>query len=184
MSEISPELAPPEAERPEVVALVAAQRAELRRRRRWIVACRLGSLGFALWYLELIIIQGLDAPFYISVNLFAILTALSSLVIFNYYDPPLLVRGLHAADEATRRASWAALTRLRGEILPPLLQDLGVAEPERSRLVAEIDADDLVRRTAPKLRGDPKRFGRIYLRVYAVVTLAYVVLVLTRAAGS
>src|SRR5690606_9968858 len=43
--------------------LIAAQRAELRRRRAWILACRLASLGFAAWYLELLLIEGRDAVF-------------------------------------------------------------------------------------------------------------------------
>ena len=166
-----------------VAERVAAQRAELRRRRRWILACRFASLSFAAWYLELIIVEGLDSPFYISVNLFALVTALSSVVVFNYYDPPLLVRDLHAPDGPQRRASWAALRELREEILQPLLQDLAIPEPERTRLVAEMDADELVRRTAHKLRGDRKKFGRIYLAVYLPVTLAYIALVLTHEAG-
>ena len=101
-----------------VAALIAAQRRELRDRRRWILACRFASLGFAAWYLERIIIQGLDSPFYISVNLFAILTGMSGFVAVNYFDPPLLVRHLHLGDERLRAAAWAALQPLRGEILP------------------------------------------------------------------
>lgn len=162
-----------------IAAMVAGQRRELRRRRRWILACRFGSLSFAAWYLHIIIIQGLDAAFYITVNLFAIVTGLSGFVASNYYDPPLLVRRLHDEDPATRRTAWLALQRLRQEILPTLLQDLQITEPERSRLVAEIDADELVRRTAPKLRGDRKKFGRIWLAVYVPIAIAFIVLVAT-----
>ena len=172
--------APPEvpATASAITALIAAQRTELRRRRAWILACRLASLGFAAWYLELLIIEGRDAAFYISINLFAIYTGLSSLVAVNYFDPPLLIRNLHAGPASLRAASMAALAPLRGEILPPLLHDLGVAPgPERDRLVETIDADELVRRTASKLRGDRRRFGRIYLGVYLVLAVGFIVLV-------
>jgi len=164
----------------EVARLIAAQRAELRRRRAWILACRLASLGFAAWYLEILILEGRDAVFYISINLFAIFTGLSGLVVFNYFDPPLLIRNLHAPDGPLRAASLAALEPLRGEILPPLLGDMGIAAgPERDALVASIDADELVRRTADKLRGDRRSFGRIYLVVYLALALGFIALVCT-----
>ena len=164
----------------EVARLIAAQRAELRRRRAWILACRFASLGFAAWYLELLILEGRDAPFYISINLFAIFTGLSGLVAFNYFDPPLLIRNLHLPYASLRAASLAALDPLRGEILPPLLHDLGVPPgPERDALVASIDADELVRRTAGKLRGDRRRFGRIYLAVYLLLAVGFIALVCT-----
>jgi len=166
----------------EVTRLIAAQRAELRRRRAWILACRLASVGFAVWYLELLILEGRDAPFYISINLFAAFTGLSSLVIFNYFDPPLLVRELHrrlhAADDPGLAAHLAALDATRAEILPPLLGDLGVpAGPEREALVASISAEELVRRATDKLRGDRRRFGRIYLAAYLVLALGFIALV-------
>lgn len=164
---------------PEVAALIAAQHAELRRRRAWIRATRSVSLGLAAWYLEMIILEGKDSPFYISVNLVAAFIGVSVLVVYNYYDPPLLIRNLHGPDGPLRRASAAALDPLRGELLPRLLQDLGVPEPERSRLVAEIDADDLVRRTASRMHGDRKRFGRIYLAVVLPLLLAFIVRVAT-----
>lgn len=161
-----------------ITALIAAQRTELRRRRAWILACRLASLGFAAWYLELLIIEGRDAAFYISINLFAIFTGLSSLVVFNYFDPPLLIRNLHAGVPSLRAASMAALDPLRAEILSPLLHDMGVPPgPERDALVASIDADELVRRTAGKLRGDRRRFGRIYLAVYLLLAVGFITLV-------
>jgi len=163
-----------------VTALIAQQRAELRHRRAWILACRFASLGFAAWYLELIIIEGHNDVFFISINLFAILTGLSSLIVFNYFDPPLLIRNLHVADASLRAASLAAIDPLRGEILPHLLHDLGVPPgPERDALVASIDADELVRRTAHQLRGDRRRFGRIYLGVYLVLALGFITLVCT-----
>ena len=168
----------------DVARLIRAQRAELRRRRAWILACRFASLGFAAWYLELLIVEGRDAPFYISINLFAVFTGLSSLVVFNYFDPPLLIRNLHQPDDALRSVSLAALDPLRSEILPPLLHDLGMpAGPEREHLVATIDAPELVRRTAGKLRGDRRRFGRIYLAVYLVLAVGFIVLVCTYEAG-
>jgi hypothetical protein len=174
------------AESPEVAALIpgliAAQRAELRRRRLWVVATRCVSLGLAAWYLEMLIIEGKDDPFYISVNLAALVVGVSMLVVFNYFDPPLLVRNLHGPDGPLRRASFAALGPLRGLLLPSLLQDLGVAEPERERLVAGIDADDLVRRTAARMQGDRRRFGRIYLAIVLPLLLGFIVLVATHEA--
>ncbi len=171
------------AETPTPAALVLAQRRELRTRRQWVLACRFASLGFAAWYLEMIIVEGKDSPFYILVNLFAVVTGVSGFVAFNYFDPPLLIRNLHAPDSPLRRASWAALHELRGELLPTMLQDLGITEPTRAELVEHIELADLVRRTAPTLRGDRKRFGRIYLAVYLPVAAAFIYLVATYRPG-
>jgi hypothetical protein len=173
----------PAALAPEVAALLVAQRRELRLQRRWVLACRFASLAFAAWYLEIIIIEGKDSAFYIFVNLWAVVTGLSGFIAFNYFDPPLLIRNLHGPDEALRQASWEALQPLRGELLPTMLQDLGIADPDRSRLVAEIDLEDLRRRTAPKLRGDRKRLGRIWLAIYLPCALAFIYLVATWEAG-
>ncbi len=167
---------------PEVAALVAAQRAELRRRRAWVLATRCTSLALAAWYLEMLIVEGKDAPFYISVNLAAITVGISVLVVFNYYDPPLLIRNLHGPDSPLRRASVAALDPLRGELLPRLLQDLGVGEPERGRLVASIDAEELTRRTTSRMQSDPRRFGRIYLAIFLPTLIAFIILVATHQA--
>jgi hypothetical protein len=164
----------------EVDALVAAQRRERARRRRWMLACRLGALGFAGWYLWLLIVAGRDDVFYISVSLFGIATGLSGFVVDAYYDPPLLVRNLHRPDDRLRRASWAALERLREELLIPLIRDLGVRADQYDAVVAGIDADDLARRTAPKLARDRRRFGRIYLAVYVPVALAFITFIATR----
>ena len=167
----------------DTAGLVRAQRRELRLRRRWILACRFASLGFAAWYLEIIIIEGKDSPFYIFVNLFAVLTGMSGFVASNYFDPPLLIRNIHAAQGPLRRASWAALQELRGELLPTLLQDLGVPASERARVAAEIDLEELRRRTAPRLRRDRRRLGRIWLAVYVPVALAFTSVVATYEAG-
>jgi hypothetical protein len=164
---------------PAVAALIAAQRRELVNRRRWTIAARLTSLSFATWYLVLLIGLGRDAPFYLLLSIFAVVTGLSGLVIANYFDPPLLLRNLHRPHTATA-ANWTALQALRRELLPPLVQDLGVPEgPERDALIADAGADELVRRTAAKMRGDRRRFGRIYLSVYLVVAAALVALVCT-----
>lgn len=160
---------------PAVAALLAAQRRELAQRRRWLWATRLTALAFAAWYLVIIIVLGRDSPYYLLVNVFAVLTGLSAIVVVNYFDPPLLVRNLHRPATATA-ANWRALQALRDELLVPVVQDLGVPEgPARDALLA--DADELVRRTAPKLRHDRRRFGRIYFCVYLVVAVAFIVCV-------
>lgn len=174
---------PPAADDPRVAEVIAAQRSELRRRRAWILATRCTSLALAAWYLEMIIREGKDAPFYITVNLVAIVVGVSVLVVFNYYDPPLVVRHLHGPDGPLRRASVVALESLRDQVLPPLLQDLGVPEPERGRLVASITADELVRRTATRMHGDRKKFGRIYLAILVPLLLGFIALVATYQAG-
>ncbi len=164
---------------PAVAALIAAQRRELVNRRRWMIAARLTSLSFATWYLVTLIGLGRDAPFYLLISIFAVVTGLSGLVIVNYFDPPLLLRNLHRPDTATA-ANWSALQALRRELLPPLVQDLGVPEgPERDALFADGGADVLVRQTASKMRGDRQRFGRIYLAVYLVLAAALIVAVCT-----
>lgn len=160
-------------------ALITAQRRELRARRRWIVATRTASLSFAAWYLVLIIALGRDDPFYLFVSVAAVITGLSGIVVVNYFDPPLLLRNLHDPRTATP-ANWQALAAVRAELLPPIVQDLGIPEgPERDRLIATADADELVRRTADKMRGDRRRFGRIYLGVYLVAALAFILRVCT-----
>lgn len=165
---------------PAVVRLVEAQRRELRQRRRWLLATRLGSLGFAAWYLTLVIVLGHDAPFYLLVSVFAVVTGLSALVVVDYFDPPLLLRNLHRADFPEAAANWRALQILRRDLLPPIVQDLGIPEgPERDALIADAGADELVRRTAPRLaRGDRRRFGRIYLAVYLALAVGLIALVL------
>jgi hypothetical protein len=169
---------------PSTQDLIDAQRRELVARRRWILAARITSLSFAAWYLVLLIALGNDDVFYVVVSLTAVITGLSSLVVFNYFDPPLLLRNLHHPGTATA-ANWQALQALRRELLPPIVQDLGVPEgPERDHLIADADADELVRRTAHKLRGDRRRFGRIYLRVYLVLALAVIVAVCTHEPGA
>jgi hypothetical protein len=163
---------------PEAARLLAAQRREFVVRRRWLLATRLTSLAFAAWYLTLLIGFGRDAPFYLLVSVFAVVTGLSGLVVVNYFDPPLLLRNLHRPDDDVRAASWRALQAIRHELLPPIVQDLGVPEgPERDALIHTADLDELVRRPAPKLRGDRRRFGRIWLIAYLVVAAGVITLV-------
>lgn len=170
---------PPADDDPAVRRLVEAQRRELVHRRLWLLATRLGSLGFAAWYLVLIIVLGLDAPFYLLVSVVAVITGLSAIVVVNYFDPPLLLRNLHRRDPPNRDVNWRALQVVRRELLPPIVQDLGIPEgPERDALIADADADELIRRTAPKMRGDRRRFGRIYLAVYLVLASAFITLVI------
>jgi len=164
---------------PAVAALIAAQRREFVTRRRWLLATRLASLSFATWYLALLIGFGRDAPFYLLVSVFAVITGLSALVVVNFFDPPLLLRNLHRPDTATE-ANWSALQALRRELLPPIVQDLGIPEgPERDALIADAGADELVRRTASRMRGDRRRFGRVYLAIYLVVAAAFITCVST-----
>lgn len=159
--------------------MIAAQRRELVVRRRWLLATRLASLGFAAWYLVLIIALGRDNPLYLLVNVFAVITGVSAFVVVNYFDPPLLLRNLHDPAAATA-ANWRALLALRGELLPPIVQDLGIPEgPERDALIHTAAAAELVRRTAAKMRGDRRKFGRIYLVVYLALALAFIALVTT-----
>lgn len=159
--------------------LIAAQRREFVHRRRWLLGTRLTGLSFAAWYLTLITVLGREAPFYQLLNVFAVITAVSAIVVVNYFDPPLLLRNLHDPAHPERAANWRAFTAMRATLLPTIVQDLGVPEgPERARLVHRADADELVQRTAGMMRRNHRRFGRIYLAVYLVVASAFIAAVI------
>lgn len=155
-------------------ALVAGFRREALHRRLFTLACRLGSVAFALVYLDLLIVYGRSDVFYVTLSLASIVTGLSGIVVALYYEVPGVVRALH--DPARADAAWAAIDRLRPELLPRLFADLGVAPDERAGLVASIDRDALVRLTAERARDRWRARGPIYLAAYLVLLAGYLVL--------
>lgn len=157
-----------------VHALVRGFRREALHRRLFVLAGRLGSLGFAAVYLYLLIVLGRSDVFYVTLSLASIVTGLSGFVVALYYEVPGVVRALH--DPARADAAWAAIDRLRPELLPRLLGDLGVPPDERPALVQTIDRDALVRLTAARAADRWRTIGPIYLAGYLVLLAGYLVL--------
>ena len=153
-------------------ALVAGYRREVRRRGLLLLACRLGALALVALYFFIGVGLGRTDLFYISINLAAVITGLSSFVVLSYYELPQVVRDLHSDDPALADASWAAIERLRGELLPRLGEALWI-RPER---LEGVDRPGLLALTAARARRSSRRWGRTYLRVYLLALAAFLTL--------
>lgn len=160
-----------------VDALVAGYRRELVN--RWLLTwgCRLGSLALAGLYIYLLMWLGRDDPFYITLSLVAIVHGLSGFVIAFYYEVPGVVRLLHDPDPALADDAWAAVERLRPELLPRLLVDLNLPPDERPALAQTLDRAGIVRLTEARARDRWRTLGPIYFAVYLVAMTAYLWLV-------
>ncbi len=157
----------------DVDALVRGFRREALLRRIFVVAGRLTSFGLSALYLYILIGLGHSDVFYVTLPIATIVTGLSGFVIAFYFEVPAVVRALH--DPARADAAWAAVDRLRPELLPRLLEDLGVGPDERPALVAAIDRDALVRLTAARAADRWRTWGPVYLAGYLVVMALYLV---------
>ena len=151
-------------------ALVAGYRREVWRRRLLLLACRLGALALVGLYFYVGVGLGRTDLFYISINLAAVVTGLSSFAVLAYYEVPQVVRDLHGDDPALADAAWAAIERLRGELFPRLAEALWI-RPER---LEGADRSTLLALTAPRVRS--RRWGRIYLLVYLLALAAFLAL--------
>lgn len=157
--------------------IVAEYRREVLLRRVFTIACRLGGLGFIALYFYFGIVLERTEVFYITLNLAGVATGLSSFVVILYFEIPQVVRDLHGADTARADASWAAIERLRGEVLPRLFDALWMRPEERDALVRSIDRPTLVQMTAERARDRWRRRGKIYLGVYLTLAALYLALV-------
>lgn len=155
-------------------ALVRGFRREALHRRLFVITGRLASFGFAALYLYILIGLGRSDVFYVTLSLASIVTGLSGLVVALYYEVPGVVRALH--DPARADAAWAAIERLRPELLPRLFEDLGVPPDERAALVDTLGRDALVRLTAARAADRWRTIGPIYLAAYLVLLAGYLVL--------
>ncbi|WAS98981.1 hypothetical protein [Nannocystis punicea] len=156
-----------------VDALAAGYRREVLH--RWLLtwAGRLVSLYLAFLYVYLLMFLGRDDPFYISLNLVAFVVGMSGFVTAFYYEVPGIVRALHSPDPALADDAWAAIERLRGELLPRLLVDLNVPADERPELARTLDRAGVVRLTEARARDRWRTIGPLYLAGFTVALAAY-----------
>ncbi|WP_434414937.1 hypothetical protein [Nannocystis pusilla] len=162
-----------------VDVLVAGYRAEVRN--RWLLTWggRLVSLYLAGLYIYLLMVLGLDDPFYISLNLVAMVTGLSGFVTAFYYEIPGVVRALHGPDPALADDAWEAIERLRPELMPRLLVDLNLPPDERPELARSLDRAGVVRLTEARARDRWRTIGPIYLVGFTLALAGYMWLVHT-----
>lgn len=157
--------------------IVAEYRREVVLRGLFTIACRAGALAFVALYFYFGIYLERTEVFYVTLNLAGVATGLSSFVVIFYFEIPQVVRDLHGADASRADASWAAIERLRGELLPRLFDALWMRPEERDALVRSIDRPTLVRMTAERAQDRWRRRGKIYLGVYGTLAALYLALV-------
>lgn len=162
---------------PTVDQLIADYRRERRARRLWMLACRLTALGLLALYLYVGIVLGRSDVFYVTISLAGLVTGLSSFVVIFYFEIPQLVRNLHGDDPQLADASWSAIDRLRGELLPPLFEVLWVMPGQYEALLRELDRPKLAAMTAARGRDPWRRWGRIYLVVFLLALAAFLALI-------
>lgn len=160
-----------------VDALIADYRREWRNRRVFLLAARLGAAALSLLYLWVLMVEGREEAFYITLSLAAVVVGLSGYVALFYYEVPQVVRNLHGGDAALADASWAAIERLRPELLPRLLSDLNTDPEGRPALVESGTREELVRLTAPRAQDRWRTIGPIYLAGFLPLLAGYLALV-------
>lgn len=154
---------------------VAGFRREAALRRLFTWATRLGSAVFAGLFIYYTMVLGHWDVFYLSLSFVSMATGLSGLIVMLYFEVPGVVRALHSADAAEADAAWAAIDRLRPELLPHLFSDLGVRPEEREALVGAIDRAALLTLTAARAGDRWRILGPYYLAGYLLALAAYVV---------
>jgi len=162
---------------PTVDRLIADYHRELRARRLWMLACRLTALGLLTLYLYVGIALGRSEVFYVSISLAGLITGLSSFVVIFYFEVPQLVRNLHGDDPQLADASWSAIDRLRGELLPRIFEVFWVKPSHYEALCRELDRPQLVEMTAARGRDPWRRWGKIYLVAYLLLLAAFLALI-------
>jgi hypothetical protein len=156
--------------------LVADYRREVRVHRRFTLATRLGSVAFAGLFLYYTMWLGYWDVFYQSLSAASLVTGVSGLMVMLYFEVPTVVRALHSGDAAEADAAWAAIERLRLELLPRLFQDIGAVRPEeRDALAASIDRAALIKMTAERATDRWRKVGPYFLIVYLIALVVYVV---------
>jgi hypothetical protein len=156
--------------------LVADYRREVLVHRLFTLATRLGSLIFAGLFLYYTMWLGHWDVFYQSLSAASVVTGVSGLMVMLYFEVPAVVRALHSGDAAEADAAWAAIERLRPELLPRLFADIGAVRPEeRAALAASIDRAALMKMTAARAADRWRTVGPYYLIGYALALALYVV---------
>jgi hypothetical protein len=157
----------------------AAHEHELIVRRRWSRAVGLTGLALLLFYVCLLVVVHVISPFYLLVNLLAVLTALSSIIVYRVYEVPTILAELPRLSERERRINLAAIEPIRAELLGRVLPSLHLVRTREA--AAAIDDDELVRRLAELQRPDWRKIARAcFIAWLIVVPLALAGIVIYR----
>jgi hypothetical protein len=157
----------------------AAHEHELLMQRRWRRAVGLTGLALLLFYVSLLVVVVVRSPFYLLVNLLAVLTALSSILVFRVYELPTILAELPRLSDRERRINLAAIEPIRSELLGQVLPSLGLVRTREQ--AAAMDDDELVRRLAELQRPDWRKIARrCFIAWIIIVPLALAGIVIYR----
>jgi hypothetical protein len=144
---------------PETIAVRrAAHERELRARRIWRFAVYVASFGLLAIYLSLLYLVRVMEPFYVLINVLAIITGLGSVIVYRVYELPTILAELPRLSEHQRRINLAAIGPTRAELLGRVLPSLGLAGTRDE--AATLEDDELVRRLAGLERPDWRTIAR------------------------
>jgi hypothetical protein len=147
-----------------------AHERELLARRRWITAVRVTSLMLVATYLGLLFVVRVTEPFYLVVNLLAIMTGLCGFIVYRAYELPTILAELPRLSDRDRRINLAAIEPIRAELLGSVLPSLRLTRT--SEEAAGLDDDELVRRLAGLQRPDWRKIGLVCFVAWLIVVLA------------
>lgn len=143
---------------PEAVARRrAAHERELLAKQRWSRAVSATSLSLVVIYLWLLLLLRVEEPFYLFVNLIAIVTGLCNVIVYRVYELPTILAELPRLSEHDRRINFAAIEPFRAELLGHVLTSLRLAR--RKEEAAALDDDELVRRLTALERPNWRKIG-------------------------
>lgn len=145
----------------------AVHEREMMTRRRWSTAVAVTSFVLLAIYLCLLYVVRVQEPFYLIVNLLAIMTGLCSVIVYRVYELPTILAELPRLSDRDRRINLAAIEPIRAELLGRVLPSLHLAR--RREEAAAIDDDELVRRLAALRRPDWRRRARICFVAWLIV---------------
>jgi hypothetical protein len=152
----------------------AAHERELRARRTWRIAVLVTSFGLLGLYLCLLYLVRVMEPFYVLINVLAIITGLGSIIVYFVYELPTILAELPGLSDRDRRINLAAIEPIRADLLGRVLPSLRLANSKEE--AAAIDDDELVRRLAGLQRPDWRKIARACF-------IAWLILVPTALAG-
>jgi hypothetical protein len=156
----------------ETAAAEACRRAHARERLRyriWRVAVTATSLQLVGIYLYLAIGLRVEDLFYLLLNVFAVATGFSGVIVYRAYELPTILAALPRASVRERAILLAALAPMRAELLATTLPSLRLAGTREE--AAALDDDELVRRLAALERPNWPKIARGYLLGWTIVAL-------------